>query len=231
MDLLPPFPGFAPDALLFLQDLAANNEREWFQSRKDTFVALLQEPLQELAAEMVMATRDAEFPLRGDPKKSLFRIYRDTRFSANKAPYKTHVSAYLSPGGTRDEHGGLYMHIEPAKTFLATGWWQPDGPMLRAFRAYIAQHEMEVVDLLEHLAEHGLAFDASAQLKRIPKGYEAWAGSPIADVLRLTSYTISRPLPDDTLLTPRLIQEARAFWDVVAPFVELGKAAERGVAG
>jgi uncharacterized protein (TIGR02453 family) len=89
----PTFSGFSPAAIQFLADLAQNNDRAWFQPRKAEFERLLREPMEQMIAALADRLAARGVPLRADPKRSPFRIYRDTRFSRDKSPYKTHLGA------------------------------------------------------------------------------------------------------------------------------------------
>ena len=101
MDALPPFPGFREEAFAFLRDLRQHNERDWFKPRKATYDDELLWPARCLIGELAEALPRAGVPLTGTPKKAPFRIYRDTRFSKNKDPYKTHLGLVLSRDGTK----------------------------------------------------------------------------------------------------------------------------------
>src|SRR6188508_3801769 len=114
------FPGFSPDAVDFLVELAQNNDRSWFQPRKAEYERLLREPMEALVADLAERLAARGIPLRADPKRSIFRIYRDTRFSKDKSPYKTHVAAnfpWVDPERGEDHDGGHagggYFHLEP----------------------------------------------------------------------------------------------------------------------
>jgi uncharacterized protein (DUF2461 family) len=109
----PSFPGFAAPDLAFLTGLAAHNDREWFTAHRAVYDERLKPTLSALidALNGAFATRD--LPLAGDPKKSVFRIHRDVRFSKDKRPYKTHVSATLTRDGQKLSLGLVYVHIEP----------------------------------------------------------------------------------------------------------------------
>src|SRR6476620_3074080 len=112
----PTFAGFSPDAIDFLAELAANNDRAWFQPRKADYERLLKEPMEELCVALGERFAARKMPLDADPKKSPFRIYRDTRFSKDKTPYKTHISASFAwkGGGPERQHGdGAYFHFQP----------------------------------------------------------------------------------------------------------------------
>src|SRR6476660_1758633 len=95
----PPFAGFSPAAIQFLADLTANNERAWFQPRKAEYERLLKEPMEELCVALAAEFRGRDIPLHADATKSPFRIYRDTRFSKDKSPYKTYLAASFAWGG------------------------------------------------------------------------------------------------------------------------------------
>src|SRR5829696_177431 len=99
------FTGFKPQAMQFLVDLAGNNERTWFQARKDQYERLLKEPMEALCVALAERFAARSLPLRADPKKSPFRIYRDVRFSKDKSPYKTNLGAdfpYVDPAAGPD---------------------------------------------------------------------------------------------------------------------------------
>jgi uncharacterized protein (TIGR02453 family) len=200
MDQLPPFPGFRPEGLQFLRDLAAHNEREWFKARKQTFEDELIWPLRCLVADL---SRAAGLPLQGDPAKSLFRIYRDVRFSKNKEPYKKHVAAVLSRSGSRKAMGGLYIHVEPDNCFVAGGFWKPDKTLLGewrdgmvrdpdAFREIMADLNASDFELLTH----------GGVLKRLPRGYESVSDPDVSAYLKQKSFLVSRPFTERELELP-----------------------------
>src|SRR3990170_2279199 len=127
------FTGFRPAAIQFLADLAANNERGWFQPRKAEYERLLKEPLEALCAELRDRLATAGLPLEADPRRSPFRIYRDTRFSKDKSPYKTHVAAgFPMTGGVGI---GGYFSFGPGEIYAGGGMHMPDPTRLAAFRA------------------------------------------------------------------------------------------------
>lgn len=109
----PSFPGFAAADLAFLTGLAAHNDREWFAANRSIYDERLKPTLAALIEALNGAFASRDLPLAGDPKKSLFRIHRDVRFSKDKRPYKTHVSATLTRDGQKLSPGLVYVHIEP----------------------------------------------------------------------------------------------------------------------
>lgn len=108
-----PFPGFAAADLAFLMGLAAHNDRDWFTANRAVYDDRLKPTLAVLIAALNEALAARGLPLAGDPKKSVFRIHRDVRFSKDKRPYKTHVSATLTRDGQKLSPGLVYVHIEP----------------------------------------------------------------------------------------------------------------------
>src|SRR4051812_4476194 len=131
-------PSFSPELFAFLRDLAANNGREWFAANKPRYVAEVQEPALAFIEDVGVRLPEVSRNLVADPRTvggSLFRIYRDVRFSKDKAPYKTHVGIQFRHEQARDAHApGIYLHLEPGSVFMACGTWRPDGDTLHATR-------------------------------------------------------------------------------------------------
>src|SRR5450432_53222 len=135
------FPGFSPEAMQFLGALKRNNDREWFQPRKERYEALWKTPMTNLveALHREMAKFAPEYVQ--DPSKAVARIYRDTRFRKDKTPYKTHVSAVLRRRGlSKNGSAQFYFHIDPKEVVMAGGCYMPGPGELRAIRLYLAEH-------------------------------------------------------------------------------------------
>lgn len=220
---LPPFPGFSPEAFAFLRDLKAHNAREWFQPRKALYEEELRFPLQCFVAQFAAEARRDGLPLTGNPDHNLFRIYRDTRFSKNKLPYKTHVSAWLTPSGRRDEDGGFYVHVEPGNVFLGMGYWLPEASLLRRLRTRLADDGGLGPDLTARLSSQGITFESDEQLKRLPRGFEDHAESEAAPYLRWKSFLAMQRLPDAAAQTPAFVETALAFAEAARPVLDLGR--------
>ena len=211
------FSGFRPEAIQFLADLAANNERDWFQPRKAEFEQLLKQPMEELCVALEEQFRTRNIPLHADPVKSPFRIYRDTRFSKDKSPYKTHLAASFgwagdgvdaAQGRSHSENvhaSGGYFHLAPGEIYVGGGVWHPDAAWLTAFRDRVVEHYDELRDLVDEPAfreAFGTVSDDGESLKRVPPGYPA--DHPAADLLRKKNVTFGRRLGDDEALSPDL---------------------------
>jgi uncharacterized protein (TIGR02453 family) len=207
------FEGFEPDAVRFLLELRANNDRAWFQPRKAEYERLLKEPLEALCVALGERFANRRIPLRADAR-SPFRIYRDVRFSKDKSPYKTYVSASFAWAGegasagpearSAAAHGvGGYFHFQPDEEYVGGGMWQPERPRLEAWRALVAEHPERV-----HQAIDAPAFTAAFgqldgdRLKRVPPGYPA--DHPDAELLKRKDVTFGRRLEPGEVLSPRL---------------------------
>ena len=227
MTSLPPFPGFRPEALAFLRDLREHNDREWFKPRKGVFDDEILWPARCLVADVAAEAARTGLPLTADASRSIFRIYRDTRFSKNKAPYKTHVGVVWSRSGDKGDDGSLYAHVEPGGSFLAAGFWAPEPALVRRFRERIAS---DPARLLAALAEVEAATVDGAHpavagqnpLKRMPRGYESFAGTDAADALRWKGMVVTLPISDDDVQQPGFARRVVDFGRAVMPLLEWG---------
>lgn len=220
---LPPFPGFRSEAFDFLRQLAQNNERDWFKARKTTYDDEVLWPTKCLVADAARQMASLDLPLTGDPKHSLFRIYRDTRFSKNKQPYKTHAGAVLSRSGSRKDSGVVYIHVEPDKAFLAAGYWRPEASLLRAWRARLAEAPALFLNMAHTLDAAGLTLQhGDNTLKRMPRGYETLADTEAATYLRWKSFLVTRPVPDEALQSPDFTQAVVQMARESLPLLDYG---------
>jgi uncharacterized protein (TIGR02453 family) len=208
------FSGFQPEAIDFLADLAQHNDREWFQPRKADYERLLKDPLEALVAALSERLESRDIPLGADPKRSIFRIYRDTRFSKDKSPYKTHLGASFpwverSAGGDlvadASAHGnGGYFNFQPGEMYVGGGMWMPDRSRLEAFRRAIVDDPDRVRGALEEpgfVAAFG-SVTAHEHLKKVPPGLPA--DHPMADLFRYKDVVFGRRLADTEVLSPSL---------------------------
>jgi uncharacterized protein (TIGR02453 family) len=216
------FNGFSPAALRFLRDLAKNNDRAWFTPRKEIYERELLEPLRALVADASAAMAKAKIPLTAGPKGGTFRIYRDIRFSRDKSPYKTNLGAYLSSGGSHGQ-GGLYVHVQPKQSFMAVAFYQLDRPQLQLWREAMARDPKAFQSVLRALSKNGLDLSEHDEaLKRMPRGFEALAESPIAKYFRIGSFTVSEQLSDGDVQTPELVGRMVKLAKKAKPLMEYG---------
>lgn len=186
--------------LNFLKNLERNNNREWFNENKELYleakddvVSFIEDLIQEIAEF------DEEI-LKIDPKKAVFRIYRDIRFSKNKTPYKKHFGASLGMKKGK-KTSGYYLHIEPGKSFLAGGVYQPEPSALKEIRKEISASGEEFLAILknEDFRNNFRGLSVEQKLQRVPAGFEK--DNPMAEHLKLKSFTVSHPISDEQLLS------------------------------
>ena len=180
------FRGFPDDAIAFLSELAVHNDRAWFSENKSRYEASVREPALALIAAIAPKLNRVSRHFSADTRKSggsLMRIYRDTRFSRSKLPYKTNVGIQFRHEAGKDVHApGLYLHIEPGDCFVGAGIWRPETDPLRAIRTRIAESPrawQRARDAESFAYRYELAGE---RLMRMPRGYSA--DHSMADDLR-----------------------------------------------
>ena len=145
-----PFTAFSPKALAFLRALKRNNDREWFRARKDQYDTLLRQPMAALIERLSNDLHEFAPHLVADPKTAIYRIYRDTRFSENKAPLKTNVAAVFPARGLGKHQGaGLYLEVAPGWVWIGGGMYAPDTAQLHAVREHIAANHQRLRAIVE----------------------------------------------------------------------------------
>jgi len=226
----PPFDGFGPDALRLLAQLAKHNDRAWFAPRKARFQRELLEPMAALVDDASAALARAKIPIGGDRKRSMFRIYRDVRFSADKSPYKTHVSAYLSYDGGRATPGGIYVHVAPGASFLSVAFYRIEKSMLHRWRERMAARPASFARVVRALAARGLEIEGPESsedaLVRMPRGFEAHAHAELAPYFRLRSFCADRKLTDGEVRTRELVDRIVKLARDAKPLLTYGWALE-----
>jgi uncharacterized protein (TIGR02453 family) len=219
-----PFTGFSRDAIQFLADLALHNERSWFQPRKADYERLLKEPLEALCRELAERFEARRLPFRADPAHSPFRIYRDVRFSADKSPYKTQVSASFpwvgeAPAGEGRGVGG-YFHFQPGEVFAGGGMWHPEPAQLAAWRWAVSEDLPRVRAALESPEFAGTFGEVSGdRLKRVPTGFSP--DHPGKELLKLKDVTFGRRLSDEEVLSPGLPDRLTDSFEAAVPVLRL----------
>jgi uncharacterized protein (TIGR02453 family) len=190
-----PAPRFTPEAVAFLSALKRNNRREWFQPRKAEFDTLLRAPMLAII-ERLAADLQAFAPEIAATPKSLFRIYRDTRFSADKAPYKTQVAAFFPNRHLAKRGGGaLYFEVGPKWVWVGGGIYAPDTSVLQAEREHIASNFRRLCAIVESPAFRRVVgtLDGGEKLQRVPRGFPP--DHPAADLLRCRMFVAGREFP------------------------------------
>jgi uncharacterized protein (TIGR02453 family) len=216
------FPGFRPAAFAFLNELRDNNDPAWFKPRKAVYEAEVLAPFRELIAAVAAALCEAGVPLVGDPRRAIFRIYRDVRFSPDKRLYKTHAGAVLTRSGGKGDPGLLYIHLSPGESMIAAGFWHPEPTLLTRLRRAILDDAEGFLALADGLAAAGYPIGSDERLTRPPRGFEAAKGSKVAEHVGWKSFTVHAPLSDAEMQCSSLVDRIVDFTRSVLPLLEWG---------
>jgi uncharacterized protein (TIGR02453 family) len=217
------FTGFSPEALKFLRGLKKNNDRAWFAPRKELYERECLAPLRALTVDLARALHKAKIPIDADPSRVGFRIYRDVRFSRDKSPYKTNLGTYLPYRGVRGAPGGLYIHVAPKESFAVAGFYQLDKDPLQRWREAMARDPKRFQSVLRALERNDIALsDSETALKRMPRGFEALADSPIAAYFKIGTFMASEKLSDVDVAGAGLIERSLALVKKAKPLLEYG---------
>jgi uncharacterized protein (TIGR02453 family) len=213
-------PYFRTEALTFLRNLAKHNDREWFTPRKAQFEAELKEPMLAVIRKITDAMMDFAPAFVRPAEKSLFRIYRDTRFSNNKLPYKTHVAAWWSHQGLQKTSGaGYYFHVSAKEVIIAAGSYMPEKDQLAAIRHWLLDNHVGFKKLLQSAAVRRTFVEFEGNpLTRPPKGFPA--EHPAIDLIRCRQWGLSATLPAEAALKPDLATTVIRHFKIAAPIVD-----------
>lgn len=270
------FSGFAPSDLAFLTGLAANNDRDWFTAHRAAYDAGLKPSLEALLDAAAAACTARSLPLGAEARRGIFRIHRDVRFSKDKRPYKTHVSATMTRDGGKLSPGMVYIHIEPPGghrgavafdpdsidpldpsthpsmraeaaadpaapvqvpdledahghgPFVSAGFYLYERPNIEAFRKAVVADPKGWVRVEAALKKAGLRLAPGHPAKRMPKGFEGHAGTPLEPVLKRTQWFVRRPLTAEEVTGPDLPGVIAGFAADVLPLLDFGWAAIDG---
>ena len=207
-----------PKTFRFLKELAANNDREWFQANKQRYEEEVRNPALHLIGDFTPHLAKISKNLLADPRPmggSLFRIHRDTRFAKDKTPYKTHVGITFRHVDGKDVHGPiLYLHIEPGTVFAAAGMWYPQKETLAAVRDAIAEHPERWKRVLSKV-ELGVARDP---LKRPPRGYDP--DHPFIEDLKRKSFTATANFTQKQAMSDGFLKLLAGEYQRRAPLLE-----------
>ena len=215
-----PLPYFRPEALTFLRNLARHNDRVWFNERKAVYESELKEPMLAVIRRITDAMMEFAPNHVRPAEKSLFRIYRDTRFSNNKLPYKTHVAAWWSHMGMQKTSGaGYYFQVSPKGVVIAAGAYMPEKEQLAAIRNWLLNNHVQFRRLLQKPAVRKTftEFEGEA-LTRPPKGFPC--DHPAMDLIKCKQWGLSTTLPAKTALEKDFAQTLIRHFKLLAPLVD-----------
>ena len=216
------YSGFGDKALPFLKALGFHQNRDWFHENKPMFEQHLNEPRGRLIDDLAARLEAMQIPLTCNRKTSTFRINRDVRFTKEKHPYNTHVSAVITRSGTKNDQGLLYFHVSPDDNFLSVGFYSMQSDEFRAFREAIVARKTEFDAALKPLLDLGFVFDRENSLKRTPRGFESVTDPDIVDMLRLRHLTLSRRFSQDRLKGTALLDDLTELATAAQPFLNFG---------
>jgi len=214
------FPGFPQAALTFFRQLKRHNNRDWFNEHKPAYETAVKAPMEEFV-EAVNARLAAFAPAYiTEPRKAIYRIYRDTRFSSDKTPYKTHAGALFRRGDLpKHEAGSFYVGISPDGVELAGGVYMPGPDQLRVLRAHLADRHEDLEKMLKSAKLRKLAGDLQGTaLQRPPKGYAA--NHPAVDLLRRKQWYFFKTLDAGLATSPKLVPAIADAFEAMTPVVE-----------
>ena len=215
-------PYFAPEGLRFLRGLARNNNRDWFNERKPVYEAELKRPMLAVIDAVTGAMMDFAPGHVRAPESIMMRIYRDTRFSKEKLPYKTHVSAWWVHDGLQKTSGaGFYLHVSGKQVEIAAGAFMPDAEQLLAIRRYLMEHHQEYQKLAQARGLRRLLKDeeSGVPLSRSPKGFPA--EHPAAALYRQKRWGFSASLEPEMAMKPEFAKMVADYFRAAAPLVAL----------
>ena len=221
------FNGFRPAAFDFLRDLARNNRKDWFEANRDVYEREVRDPMRRLVEALDTRLASIAPEIIGDPRRSMFRIHRDVRFSADKAPYKTNAGAWLyhrdagRKVGTVGEGGGagFYFHLDRTACFMAGGIWMPARPALLRIREAIAGQPTALTRLTK-APGFRRRFDglrAEPRLRRVPRDFAP--DHPAAEWLKLQSFTAAAAIERSVVTSPRLVDRLCRDFELLVPLV------------
>jgi uncharacterized protein (TIGR02453 family) len=213
-------PYFREAGLKFLRGLKRNNRREWFEAHKPEFERELKQPMLALIESVNRAMADFAPAHVRPPQKCMMRIYRDIRFSSDKRPYKSHISAWWSREGLeKTSGGGYYMHIAPEEVVIAAGVYMPEREQLLAIRNYLLLHHVEVRELLnDRNLKRSMNSFSGMPLTRPPKGFPK--EHPAMDLLLCRQWGVEGRLAASKALKKDFAREVIRCFRLAAPLVD-----------
>jgi len=217
------FQGFPKDLFKFLTDLKANNDRDWFNASKPRYRESVVEPMSAFITAMDTGLAKVSDCFIADPRPhggSMFRIYRDTRFSHDKNPYKEHVACQFRHMAGKSAHApGFYVHLAPDEVLFGGGIWMPDNSVLNEIRTAIVDDSDRWKKVSSGRAFRnrfgGVRGDG---LKRPPKGFDP--DHPFVEDLKRKSFFAMQEVPPKMATTPDFIKEVQRAFVAMAPFMQ-----------
>lgn len=216
---------FSPDLFAFLRDLAANNDRTWFNDNKARYEASVRQPALDFITDFVEPLETLSPHFVADSRTvggSLFRIHRDTRFSKDKTPYKLNTGMHFRHERAKDAHApGYYVHLQPRECFIGAGLWMPEPKVAQQIRVHIAEHRDEWITATRSAPftdHYSLGGDS---LKRPPRGIDVDPDDPLMSDLKRKSFIATGPLKQGDVTRADFADVLRGRFEAAAPMMKL----------
>jgi uncharacterized protein (TIGR02453 family) len=211
-----------PKLFRFFRELRKHNDREWFTANKARYEEDVRAPLLQLITDFSPRLKRISRSFVADPRPvggSLLRIHRDTRFSPDKTPYKTHAGIQFRHIAGKDIHApGFYLHLAPGEVFLGCGVWHPDGATLHKVREAIATDGLAWKRAIGAKGPKAIAALSGESLKRAPAGYDP--AHPLIDDLRRKDYITISELDEEAACADDFVERIAAACKATAPFMQ-----------
>ncbi len=212
---------FTPALFSFLRDLARNNDRAWFAANKERYVASVQEPALEFITDFAGPLARISPHFRADARVqggSLFRIYRDVRFSKDPSPFKTNTGIHFRHERARDAHApGYYLHLEPGECFAGVGLWRPETKVAYRIRQEIADDPTRWKRATRSTRFTETWTLVGESLKRAPRGFDP--DHPLIDDLKRTSFIATTKLTQREVTSPGFADALARRFRAATPFM------------
>ncbi len=218
-DTQPPFDGFSRDTMRFLKELKENNDRDWFNENKDRYEKSVKAPMLSLLTTLAARMKGVDADITLEPKKAMYRIYRDVRFSNDKSPYKTWIAAaFTYEGYDRKHDAAFYFHISTDEIGVGGGLYSPMGDRLKNLRKAIGEDARPLRKVLAAKAfKNEFGEMMGDELVRVPQGFEK--DHPDADLLKKKQFLCWKTLPKSRMTQAEFTDDLVAAFKAMAPFV------------
>lgn len=203
--------------LNFLSKLEINNNRDWFNENKNLYVDAQQNFI-TVVDDIIQGISSFDISVEKlEAKSCVFRIYKDTRFSKDKTPYKTNLGASLAEKGTKTlSHAGYYIHLQPGQSFLVGGVYMTETANLKLIRQKISSESEEFLNILNNKSFKNNLELRGDRLVKIPQGFDK--EDPMADYLKYKQFTVFHQLTDEDVLDKKFAEKAVNIFKEIYPF-------------
>lgn len=213
-------PRFTPRTLTFLRQLKRHNNRDWFRMHRNDYETHVWQPMVDLVEHLSVDLRTLAPDLVASPQKSIYRIYRDTRFSANKEPFKTQVAAIFPHRNLPKHQGaGLYVHVSAEQVFIGGGLYRPEQRQLYQLREHISTNTQLLTIILNAPSfRRNFGRLSGSRLQRVPRGFDS--GHPAAKFLRMKQFLAGTERPSTFATGLRFYSSLLHLFKQLIPFIE-----------